>query len=181
MYIQNGSEHMPRPMREKTKVLGLRVSEKRRFELDLLTKLLPGTHTMTSVVELAVDTLCASKQGLEDVTRIWSEFESDRFVRQADAFPQSLDHQEQVLWDFINARPEFWPIAVFHQYAEGTKPIQGFNFPLLRSAWDLIRAHLIGGAPWDEKAFRAICEKHGITYEVKPQAASHATKKTKQG
>jgi len=156
--------------------MALRMSAERRHQLNLIAKLLPGRHTMTSVLEWALDVAMAKTTELSDVKKTWSPHDSDRFVLTATAYPQALTHDEQILWDFIKARREFFlrapnpppgGVSVSVQSANEPPPPPtpeelGFNYMLLRDTWEMITAHVVNGAPWDETAFLEICKKHNI-------------------
>jgi hypothetical protein len=120
------------------------MSARRRHELKLIAEVLPGKHSMTSVIEWALDVAMANTRELEDVPKTWAEDEADRFARTAFYYPRSLDHDHQRMWAFIRQRPEFWFMGYDIDY---------FNFPALRYTWDMISDHVLRGKPLDQKAF----------------------------
>jgi hypothetical protein len=128
------------------------MSEERRHQLSLIAKLLPGKHNMTSVLEWAVDVAMDKTQELANVPKTWSPHESDRFVRTAHFYPDSLDDSEQRLWHFINYRNEFW-------LTDSRKDLNFFHFMLLRHTWDMVRSHIFDGAAFDEEKFRDAYEE----------------------
>ena len=181
---------MGRGRAEKTKAMALRMSEERRHQLNLIAKLLPGRHTMTSVLEWSLDVAIAETPELSNVIKTWSPHESDRFVLTADAYPQTVTHDEKMLWDFIQSRREFWLIkpvpgvdSVTVRPANQPPAVDrdqlGFNYRLLRDTWNLITAHVIDGQPWDEAAFADIAKAHGLN-PASPLTAhvTHAPKET---
>jgi hypothetical protein len=138
---------------------------------------------MTGVVEWAIDTACANTPELADITKVWSPFESDRFVRMADFYGDTLDPDQQLLWQFIRAKNAFWPLHPRGPHADDAPMVQftqGFNFPLLRDVWAMLQAHVLEGAPWDAEAFKLACDRYGVD----PDAAlviQRAPEETKQG
>jgi len=183
---------MGRGRGEKTITMALRMSAERRHQLNLIAKLLPGRHTMTSVLEWALDVAMAESAGLSNVIKTWSPHESDRFVLTAEAYPQTLTHDQQMLWDFIQSRREFWPIKPLpgvnsitvrpaNQPPVVDRDQLGFNYRLLRATWILITEHIIDGKPWNETAFAEIAAAHGVD-PASPLTAhvTHAPKEKQQ-
>ena len=143
----------------KTEVIGIRLTERQRFEMDLISRILPGSPTLTGIVEWAIQRACESTPELENISRVWSEHEADRFVKVAGYYPATLTEEDQLLFAFIQARPEFRKTAASFPDA-GVSP-QAYNWQLLRDSWDLLTATR-DGAPWDEAAFKTICKAHGV-------------------
>jgi len=158
---------MARKPAEKTERLLLRLSEKRKFELNLIGKVLPGSATMAGVIAWAIDIAVANTPELENISKVWSPFESDRLIHMVDLYPGALDHEERLLWQFISGQLVFWPTrspemleAVIRE--EGLYVSDGFSFLLLRDSWDMIKAHVLEGALWDKQAFLDKCLAHGV-------------------
>jgi len=164
---------MKRKRTRKTEVIGVRLTERQRFEIDLISQVLPGAPTLTGIFEWAIEKACSNTPELADVTKVWSPFESDRFVRMAELYPNALDHDQARMWDFIQSRRQYWPIkptpgvnSITVRPANQPPVVDrdqlGFNYRLLRETWSLVTAHVIEGQPWNETAFAEIAAAHGV-------------------
>jgi hypothetical protein len=157
----------PSGKQAKTESITIRIAPKTKYGLDLLAR--RQHRTLTSVIEWIVNR-SFEHGALADVAAVleqtWSPYESDRVMRLAKRFPQYLSYEEELLFKFIESRPEFWlarpqegepkhmALAVLSPEIQRAvlDPFEpngrAIDFELIRKAWHYVKDHVERGAPF---------------------------------
>jgi hypothetical protein len=120
----------------KTEAVQIRVDPKRRFVLEMVAR--RCNRPLSSLLEEVTDEWLARTQPtiLKSAENAWSPFVADRFVMQAQDFPDTLTDLEAVLWALIKGDDRLWNGATKRPRPKTTEA--NFDFELLRNEWEAL-------------------------------------------
>jgi hypothetical protein len=120
----------------KTEAVQIRFDPKRRFVLEMIARRAsrPASNLLE---EVAVEWLVRTQPTIgRDAESAWSPIVADRFVMQAQTFPDTLADLETVLWALIKADDRLWNGDTQRPRPKITE--ENFNFELLRNEWEAL-------------------------------------------
>lgn len=120
----------------KTEAVQIRVDPKRRFVLEMVAR--RCNRSLSSLLEEVTDEWLVRTQPtiLKSAETAWSPFVADRFVMQAQAFPDTLTDLEGVLWALIKGDDRLWNGVTKRPRPKATET--NFDFELLRNKWEAL-------------------------------------------
>ena len=120
----------------RTEAVQIRFDPKRRFTLEMVARR-HGRPLSNLLDEVVNDWLHSPVNSdiLRGAEGAWSPFPSDRFVRQAQTFPDTLTDLEQVLWILIKEDDQLWTGPAKKERPAASSST--FDFKLLRERWQV--------------------------------------------
>jgi hypothetical protein len=120
----------------KTEAVQIRFDPKRRFALEMVARRL--SRPVSNLLEEVTNEWLVRTQPtiVENAENSWSPFVADRFVMQAQAFPDTLTDSEAVLWALIKGDDRLWKGDSQRPRPKATEGT--FNFELLRNEWEVL-------------------------------------------
>jgi hypothetical protein len=121
---------------DKTEAVQIRFGAKQRFILEMVTRRFgrPVSHLLEEVVN---DWIVRTQPAIvESAGDAYSPFAADRFVMQAQAFPDTLTDLERVLWALIKGDDRLWNGDTRRPREKATET--NFSFEMLRNEWEAL-------------------------------------------
>ena len=132
----------------RTTTLGIRLSPRRKFQIELATRI--TGMTLTSFIEWALDKALESLD-MPDENQLWSDVDADRIFKMAKHVPELLTAEERMAVDYVKSNRVFYVQAFNSPKIPKRIPHNEPNMAVVSASWPLVMEHVHTGRKLDDK------------------------------